>query len=279
MFDIHSMFIVQHAQLYEKHPKLSRALIKLGRCLWMEKEFKAFEAQAKWQDRIELIQQGFDYIDFDFTLSEQSLANIPRTGRAVIVANHPLGYLDGIGLLKTLHAIRPDVKLVINKSLHILLGMQDYTIAVDNVSGAISKQSLKQIYQQLDDDGVVIIFPAGFVSQLSRQGVADFAWNSSFLRFAEQKNAPVIPVFIDGQNSYSYYLLTIVCRPFFKLSLLFREALQVKLLREMFSRHRHQRLAIVVGQALSYEQLAVIGDKTARLQYVREQLYALKKTI
>lgn len=278
MFDIQSLFSQQHPDIYAKHPRLSALAIAIARWLWKEKEFQAFaEAQGAIANKIELLDRGFAHLDFDFVISDADRAKIPKTGRLIIVANHSLGYLDGLGLIKKLREIRPDVKLVLNESLHVMLDMQDYTIPVDNFHGAISKQSLKAIYQQLDNEGIVIIFPAGRVSGISLSGLRDFPWNGSFLRFALQKKAPILPVFIGGRNSLMFYIFGVLLRPLSNRILLVRELFQMKLMREMFSRHQHQRLHMHFGDFIDAAELQQRDlSPEAKVQWVRQTLYALK---
>lgn len=277
MFDIESLFIRQHPDFYAKHPRLSKLVIGTARWLWKEQEFRHFAAQHPGDSGIALIASGFAYIDFDFILSEADKARIPASGRLLIIANHPLGYLDGIGLLKIIGSIRPDIKLMLSDSLHVMLGMQDHTIPVDNFNGAISKQSLKAIHQHLDNEGALIIFPSGLVSGLTTRGIEDFAWNPSFLRFARQKNTPILPMYISGRNGILFYAAGLITRPLSKTVLLIRELLQMKLIREMFSRHPHTRLTMKTGELLTIEQLEQQhGSQSGMLQAVRDAVYAMK---
>src|SRR5690554_5776354 len=277
MFDIKSMFAQQHPEVYAKYPRLSAMAIAIARWMWKEKEFQAFAEKNPTETRIELLDKGFEYLDFDFLLSEQDRAKIPATGRMIIVANHPLGYLDGLGLIKKLREIRPDVKLMLNESLHVMLDMNDYTIPVDNFHGAISKKSLKAIYQHLENEGLIIIFPAGRVSTVSVGGLKDFPWNGSFIRIAAQKNTPILPAFIGGRNSLTFYFFSILTRPLSNRYLLFRELLQMKLMREIFSRHQHQRLPMRFGEVIDAKELQQRDlSPQGKVEWVRQALYALK---
>lgn len=280
MFDIQSMFSQQHPEFYAKHPRLSAMAIAVARCLWKEKEYQAFAEAHPTESRIELLDKGFEYLDFDFLLSEEDRAKIPKTGRLIVVANHSLGYLDGLGLIKKLREIRPDVKLMLNESLHVMLDMNDYTIPVDNFHGAISKKSLKAIYQHLDNEGLIIIFPAGRVSGIGLKGLKDFAWNGSFLRLAVQRNTPILPAFVGGRNSTAFYIASVLTRPLSNRLLLFRELLQMKLMREMFTRHQHQRLPLAFGEFIDAAELEQRGlSQQGKIEWIRQALYALKKSI
>ena len=48
----------------------------------------------------EFIDAVFDYFNFSYSVSARDRANIPAEGRVVIIANHPIGSLDGLALLR-----------------------------------------------------------------------------------------------------------------------------------------------------------------------------------
>lgn len=279
MFDIKSLFIKQHPDFHHNYPRLTNIVAAAARWLWKEKTFQQFAEEHSQHQGIELISKGFEYIDFDVNVSEEDLAKIPPQGSLIIVANHPLGYLDGMGLLKVISRVRarPDVKLVLNGALHNMLGMNELTIPVDNFHGSISKQSFKGIKQQLNNEGALVIFPAGLVSRLTLKGLQDTPWNPSFLRFARQKNTPILPVFIQGRNSITYYILAILSLPLAKKVLIIRELLMAKLIREIFSRHSKKRITMNFGQVLMPDELdAKYTNMEEKSQAIRDIVYSLK---
>ena len=48
----------------------------------------------------------------------RGLHHLPRTGRCVIVANHPTGIADGIAVHDALKAARPDMVFYANSDAH-----------------------------------------------------------------------------------------------------------------------------------------------------------------
>ncbi|WP_413701568.1 hypothetical protein ACLKMH_08215 [Psychromonas sp. KJ10-10] len=101
----------------------------------------------------------------------------------MIVANHPIGSLDGLALLKMVGEIRRDVKVVANDLLMAIKPLNDLLLPVDNMSNQTTRQNIKAIEAHLDDDVALLIFPAGEVSRISPMGVRDARWRNSFLRF------------------------------------------------------------------------------------------------
>src|SRR5262249_47782059 len=61
----------------------------------------------------------------------RSFAEVPTTGPAVVVANHPYGLLDGAVLLCILLKVRSDVRLLVNRLLRCVPGMEEHCIFID----------------------------------------------------------------------------------------------------------------------------------------------------
>ncbi len=67
---------------------------------------------------------------------------IPKTGSIIIAANHPLGGLDGMALIKSVGEVRPDVRFFVNDILKNLKNYGEIFVAVNKV-GASSTRSLR----------------------------------------------------------------------------------------------------------------------------------------
>src|SRR5260370_13879331 len=69
------------------------------------------------------------------------LARIPRTGAAVVVANHPFGILDGATLGAILPRLRPDVKILTNYLIGALEELAPHCIFLDPFATSSSQQA------------------------------------------------------------------------------------------------------------------------------------------
>jgi putative hemolysin len=58
---------------------------------------------------------------------------VPKTGSIIIAANHPLGGLDGMALIKSVGDIRPDVRFFVNDILKNLKNYGEIFVAVNKV--------------------------------------------------------------------------------------------------------------------------------------------------
>jgi putative hemolysin len=130
--------------------------------------------------------------------------NIPLTGNVTIAANHPLGGLDGMALIKAVGEIRPDVHFFVNDILKNVTNYGDVFIAVNKL-GAASAGSLRTMEEIFRQGGAVLIFPAGLVSRKQNGIVRDLSWKKSFVTQAIDHKRQIIPTFIEGENSRFFY--------------------------------------------------------------------------
>jgi putative hemolysin len=130
--------------------------------------------------------------------------NIPLQGNVTIAANHPLGGLDGMALIKAVGELRPDVHFFVNDILKNVTNYGDVFVAVNKL-GAASAGSLRTMEEIFRQGGAVLIFPAGLVSRKQNGIVRDLSWKKSFVTQAIDHKRMVVPTFIEGENSKFFY--------------------------------------------------------------------------
>lgn len=129
---------------------------------------------------------------------------VPKSGTVIIAANHPLGGLDGMALIKSVGEIRPDVRFFVNDILKNVKNYGDVFVAV-NKTGASSTRSLRTMEEVFMSDSAVLFFPAGLVSRKQNGVVRDLTWKKSFVTQAIDHGRMIQPVFIEGENSRFFY--------------------------------------------------------------------------
>ena len=60
----------------------------------------------------------------------ENITNIPKTGSAIIVANHPFGLLDGLIICSIICDIRKDYKILINAEVSQVDQIREYLLPI-----------------------------------------------------------------------------------------------------------------------------------------------------
>ncbi|EOD8959219.1 lysophospholipid acyltransferase family protein [Providencia stuartii] len=219
-------------------PAWKRNLLKF---LLFEKEFKQFSENYPHLKGLDLVEQIVEYFNIRCELVDGDLENIPSQGPLVLVANHPIGSLDGLAILRTVATIRPDVKIVANQFLNYIEPLSSLFVPVDNMGNRTSRKQIEAMQEHLNKQGALILFPAGEVSRLSAKGIRDGHWHTGFLRLAAKARAPIVPIHVTGRNSPLFYLTSLIYRPLSTLLLV----------REMF-KQRDGRIKIRIGGRIPF---------------------------
>ena len=262
--------ILKHYQpaFTSKWPTSVRLLGSLLGFVFGQKIFEQFERTHPVTEELPFPAAVLTFFNFKLEINQAELSHIPQQGQVIIVANHPLGSLDGIGLLDAVLSIRPDAKIVVNELLMHIERLQPCALPVNNMSNQTSRQQLRAIQSHLASGGALIMFPAGEVSRWHLSGIQDGQWNSSFVRLALRYRAPIVPVLVRGRNSRFFYGLSFLIKP---LSTAW-------LIREMF-KHRNACISAHIGSPISYPALAE-KQKPAQVvaDDIKTQVYSLSQS-
>jgi len=199
-----------------------------------------------------------------------ALAQIPATGRLIVVANHPFGAIEGLILAQVLGRVRRDVKVMANYLLAGIPELQDMFIPVDPFGGRDALRRnvgpLRAAREWLQKEGCLIMFPAGTVSHLHwrRAQVTDPAWNHGAAWLARTTQSPVLPVYFHGANSLAFQVAGLV-QPKLRTAMLPRELL----------RKQNTRIALTLGEAINAQRVAAFDDEEPLTKYLRLQTYLL----
>ena len=265
MLDIDQVVAKNFPKVAAKSWLFSKPVKSALRMLFHERELQKFQAQYPHLQGLDFVEQILEHFDFSYTINAKELERIPSTGRVVIVANHPLGTLDAAVLLKLVGQVRTDVKAVANQVLSSIKPIHSLLLPVDNMGGHTKPSQLKAVYQHLQHEGAVIIFPAGDVSRLGASGIKDGKWNRSFLQISSASRSPILPIYVNGRNSAFFYALSWLARP---LSTLW-------LVREMYKQAKRS-VAVSIGKLIAVEALDQVKlPMDAKAKLMKKHLYRL----
>jgi putative hemolysin len=251
----------------QRSPWVKKPTISLLRKLSHEQEINCFLDIHQDLKGFDFIDQVLEYFNFSYAVSHHDKANIPATGRVVIVANHPLGALDGLCLLKLVGEVRRDVKIVANDMLLKFDALAPLFHPVDNLSKSTHKSNVAAIVDSLKNDEAIIVFPAGEVSRMRPNGVRDGKWNKGFLKFAQKTLSPILPIHISARNSSLFYGCSMVYKPLSGMLLA----------HEIFNKNK-KTIQMQVGKLLPYQQLEQLPlIKSEKVKLLRRHLYGIAK--
>ncbi len=211
---------------------------------------------------------------------EEDLAKIPKTGPFILVANHPLGAIDGILMCKILTEIRPDFKIMGNFLLQKVEPMKDYVIPVNPFDSRKdahnSTTGMRATLQHLQEGGCVGIFPAGSVSNKNNDAneISDLEWEIPALKLIKKAKVPVVPMYFHAKNSRAFYSLAKI-----------HPDLQTLMLPSEMLRKHDKPIRIRIGKPVSpktqeeYESVKEFGDFLRKKVYMMKSYYDRRKSI
>ncbi|MBS0588220.1 lysophospholipid acyltransferase family protein [Nitrosomonas sp.] len=247
---------------------LMKAASSLLKKVLHQDEINRFIETHRHLEGLEFNDAVLEHFNFSFQVSSKDRARIPDQRRVLIVANHPLGSLDGLALLKLVSEIRTDVKIVATSLLDCIDPLRSLLLSVDNFSKvAQHRDSMNQIVAALEAEQAVILFPTGEVSRISPLGVRDGKWKSGFISLAKKTKAPIVPVHIGGKNSAVFYGLSSIYKPLGTMMLV----------NEMFNKQGGE-ISFRIGKPIPWESIAAMDlSKKDAAKLMRKQVYLLGK--
>lgn len=210
----------------KKYPKLMRSIVlKFIDFLFDEEEINKYLKELKNLQNFDFIDGLFEKLNFTYLISTQNKNRIPAEGAVILTANHPLGALDGLTLLKAVGEIRKDVKVIASDIVSEIPNLNDLIIPVDLDSLDDRKHNLIKIEESLKKDELVIFFPSVFVSTYQFGKVQDSPWQHGAVNLASKLDIPILPVYIDAKNTRLFYIISSLNQEISQF-MLFREVLK-----------------------------------------------------
>jgi len=246
-----------------------------ARWLGLEEAARTYQALKSMGASQPIEERLLRHLEVVWRATEEDLKRVPRTGPALVVANHPSGILDGAVLATILRRIRPDVRFLANEALAQIPELRELIIAVDpSTSEAAARCNHKAIREMLDhlqQGGMSVVFPAGEVAHfhVGQWRVTDPQWRAGLARVlmmaARRKCAPVIvPVHVSGGNSFAFQAA----------GLLHSGIRTAMLARELWNKKR-ARVDVRIGKPIDASRVLAIPTDDERIHYLRWRTYFL----
>ncbi len=226
-----------------------------------------YRKALRWADEIKQLRSGqecFAYLDrvLDLSVTTSGMERIPRTGRTVIVANHPTGLADGSIVLAALKGIRTDIEIMANAdACRVNPHFAEVIIPVEWVQEKRSMQKTRETVRRTSaafaNERVLLIFPSGSLAQMRKGKLVDEPWHQTAVTLARKNKAPITPLHVGGRNSWLYYTFCGINR----------ELRDITLFRELLNK-QGDRFHLTFGPQIPVEHLE--GDPQAVTDKLRE---------
>jgi putative hemolysin len=183
----------------------------------------------------------------------------------VIIANHPFGIGDGIAVLALAEALGRPYRILINSDFLKVPEIIPYALPIDFFPGrdaiATNLKSRADARALLQEGVTIVVFPAGGVATAEHPcgRAEELPWKGFTARLIQQTRAAVLPVYIEGQNSPLFHLVS-------RYSLMLRLSLLVS----EFRRFVGATVRVHVGALVPFDELQARSERGA----LTEELYA-----
>lgn len=143
-------------------------------------------------------------------VAASGLDRIPRTGRLVIVCNHPTGVADGIAIYDALKPIRPDLCFYANSDAHrVSRRFDEVLIPVEWVEAKRTRErtrlTLQLTKEALEAERCLVIFPSGRLARRRNGVLADPPWAATAVSIARRHDATIVPIHVAGPWSTLFH--------------------------------------------------------------------------
>lgn len=195
--------------------------------------------------------EGLDFInevlkEFGAKITVEGKERIPEEGRAIIVANHPLGGLDGLALMSVVGSVRKDIIFPVNDLLMNVPNIKDLFIPI-NKHGS-NAANVKIFDETFASDKLILYFPAGLCSRKQKGKILDLEWKKGIISRARRYERDVVPVHISGRNSNFFYNLAN-----FRTSVGIGTNIEMLYLVDEMVKQKDQEIRITFGKPIPYQ--------------------------
>ena len=257
----------------DKNPALAkrmpRFLIQFIKRLIHQDEINAFLRKYHNYRGIDFVKAVIDEFGIQSVIVNKD--HLPRSGRYLFVANHPMGGIESMGFMKLVYDVFPEqIRFPVNDILLNLKNFDPIFVPI-NKFGAQTKEGIRRYNEVYASDYQVLYYPAGLVSRKINGKIMDLEWKKTFIQKAVQFKRDVVPIYIDAQNSKRFYRVAS-----WRKALGIKAGIETFLLPDEFYRARNKTIRYIVGKPISY----TIFDKQKKpkewAEAVKKYVYQLK---
>ncbi len=220
---------------------------------------------------IDFLAAVFDQFKVKFEF--RGVENLPKEGRYIFASNHPLGGFDGMILLYGVDKFVGKSLFLVRDELTKIPQLKELFVPINKFGD--QRNSANQINHAYESENQILIFPSGMASRKIKGKITDLKWHKHFIQKSVEYHRDVIPVHIEGRNSWFFYWLAN-----------FRQRVGIKFNMEMFLlvdemfKQKGRTFTITFGQPVSwttFNQSKQPSDWAAEIRSIVYQLPLIPK--
>jgi len=218
---------------------------------------------------------GLNFVDavIDFLgaiVEVEGEEHVIHSKRFIVAANHPMGGLDGIALMKVVGKYHPNIVFPVNDFLLYLPQLKPLFVPINKV-GAQSYENARKLEEVFASDKEILYFPSGLASRRIKGQIIDLEWKKTFIQKAKQYERAIIPAFITGRNSNRFYRLANWRK---RLGIKFN--IEMLYLPDEMFKQKDQKVKIIFGKPIPPTFFDRSRSDKEWAEYVKQIVYSMK---
>ena len=195
--------LVEHPAWPVMRPVLY-ATLKYGAAVQMADAMAPMSGHEALQHLSDLLQ---------LNISSRGADRIPKSGKFLLVANHPTGIADGVAMFDFLSQYRPDMMIFANRdAVRVSPRFNEIIIPVEwrdeFKSRDKARETLQLTNRAMQDGKATVLFPSGRIAFWNEGKLTERPWKVSAVTLARRHDLPIVPVNIAARNSGLFYWLS-----------------------------------------------------------------------
>jgi len=215
---------------------------------------------------VPFIASVLQYFEVKVVLSGEK--DLPVSGHYIFASNHPLGGFDGLMLIKAVSDHMGKSLFLVRDELTKIPPLAELFIPINKFGD--QRRSASLINEAYDSDSQILIFPAGLASRKIKGKIVDLTWQKHFIQKSVEHHRDVIPVYINGKNSWFFYWLAN-----FRKKVGIRINLEMFLLSDELFKNRGKTFVISFGKPIPWSRFDHTKSPIEWAGIVKDVVYEL----
>ncbi|MFQ3579102.1 MAG: GNAT family N-acyltransferase [Bacteroidales bacterium] len=235
------------------------------------KKIREFYAEREQLEPLDFINEVLNYLEVEYEILEADIKKIPANEAFIVISNHPFGGIDALIMYKIISQQRSDFKILTTIDVKQIKPLEDCFFYINNYekkkkSKETNYQSLKSVFEHIQKNGCLGVFPSGEVAaySLENSNFVDRTWDIATIKLIKSMNVPVIPLNFQASENFIINILGKI-HPLLKT---------VRLSPDIFTK-KDKVIKIRIGTPISKKEQSAFTDNEEFGRFLRARTYSL----